>query len=370
MNSFAEWKPVAVMVAVTFALSIVNLLLKKVLNEGMNKLIIVTYRQSISAIFLAPIAYFWERKSRSELTARILCQLFFSALVGVTLTQYSFLLGLQYTPATYACAFLNMVPVNTFLLALPFGLEKVRMKTKGGKAKMLGSLVCIAGVLVLTLYKGKSLNKPQFQATTHKPNRAEQMVSANTVRWAIGSLLLAAGSLLWSSWFLLQARIGKRYPYQYSNIAFLNLFGAIQSAILSFIIEKDLAMWILKGRLEILSVIYSVFVVEHGMVGSGLCYVAMSWCVNQRGPLFTSAFTPLIQIFVGLFDFSILHDQIYLGSILGSLLVVIGMYVLLWGKSNDKQDQAAEEDADCHPVSQVLPVTKQPMVSLTSSEQL
>lgn len=123
---------------------------------------------------------------------------------------------------------------------------------------MLGSLVCIAGVLVLTLYKGKSLNKPQFQATTHKPNRAEQMVSANTVRWAIGSLLLAAGSLLWSSWFLIQARIGKRYPYQYSNIAFLNLFGAIQSAILSFIIEKDLAMWILKGRLEILSVIYSV----------------------------------------------------------------------------------------------------------------
>lgn len=64
MNSFAEWKLVAVMLAVTFALSIVNLLLKKVLNEGMNQLIIVTYRQSISAIFLAPIAYFWERYVR------------------------------------------------------------------------------------------------------------------------------------------------------------------------------------------------------------------------------------------------------------------------------------------------------------------
>lgn len=60
-----------------------------------------------------------------------------------------------------------------------------------------------------------------------------------------------------------------------------------------------------------------------------------------------------------------------MNSILGSLLVIIGMYVLLWGKSNDKQDHAAEEDADCHPVSQVIiPVTKQPMVSLTSSEQL
>lgn len=62
-----------------------------------------------------------------------------------------------------------------------------------------------------------------------------------------------------------------------------------------------------------------------------------------------------------------------MNSILGSVLVIIGLYVLLWGKSNDKQDQAAEEDdADhCHPVlsTQVIPVTKQPMVSLTNSQQ-
>lgn len=53
-----------------------------------------------------------------------------------------------------------------------------------------------------------------------------------------------------------------------------------------------------------------------GMVGSGLCYVAMSWCVKQRGPLFTSAFTPLIELFVAIFDFSILHEQIYLGRLI------------------------------------------------------
>lgn len=63
MNSFGEWKPVVAMVVVNFALAIVNLLLKKVLNEGTNQLIIVTYRQSISAIFLGPIAYFWNRYS-------------------------------------------------------------------------------------------------------------------------------------------------------------------------------------------------------------------------------------------------------------------------------------------------------------------
>ena len=50
-----------------------------------------------------------------------------------------------------------------------------------------------------------------------------------------------------------------------------------------------------------------------GMVASGLCYVLMSWCVKQRGPVFTAAFTPFVQIFVAMFDFSVLHEQIHLG---------------------------------------------------------
>ena len=37
MNCSREWKPVVVMVAVNFALAMVNLLLKKVLNEGVNQ---------------------------------------------------------------------------------------------------------------------------------------------------------------------------------------------------------------------------------------------------------------------------------------------------------------------------------------------
>lgn len=38
----------------------------------------------------------------------------------VTLAQYFFLLGFEYTTAAFSCAFINIVPVSTFLLALPF----------------------------------------------------------------------------------------------------------------------------------------------------------------------------------------------------------------------------------------------------------
>lgn len=59
---------------------------------------------------------------------------------------------------------------------------------------------------------------------------------------------------------------------------------------------------------------------KQGVVESGLCYVGMS----QRGPVFTSAFTLLIQIFVAIFDFSILHGPLHLGrSFLKSFFYII-----------------------------------------------
>jgi len=55
------WKPVLVMIIVNLAWAFVNIFLKKVLNEGGDYFTILTYRQAISAIFLAPIACFHER---------------------------------------------------------------------------------------------------------------------------------------------------------------------------------------------------------------------------------------------------------------------------------------------------------------------
>ncbi|RDX63599.1 WAT1-related protein, partial [Mucuna pruriens] len=349
-------KPVSIMILVNLALAFVNLLLKKVLNEGMDFTCIITYRQAISFIFMAPIAYFYDRKHKLEL--HIICLLFLSALLGVTFPQYLFLLGLEYTSATFSCAFLNMVPVFTFIMAVPFGIEKLNMQSKSGKAKVMGTFVCIGGALLLVLYKGMPLINPDNPQSQHIANEVTSTPpTARLEKWIIGSILLTVGCLLWSSWFIIQAKISKKYPYQYSSTAILSLFAATQSAILTLIIKRNNASWILKGTLEIMSVIYSVICfftnskfkskyrfAFQGLVGSGLCYVAMSWCVKQRGPVFTSAFTPLIQIFVAVLDFSIIKEEIYLGSVAGSALVIAGMYILLWGKSKEEEGQHVLKD--------------------------
>ncbi|CAK7348596.1 unnamed protein product [Dovyalis caffra] len=188
-------------------------------------------------------------------------------------------------------------------------------------------------------------NSHSEATTTDILNHADTMISGKKRQsWVVGSILSLAGCFSWSSWFLMQTKISKNYPCQYSSTAIMSISGAIQSAVLSLIIKRNFAMWILKTKLEIIGVLYA------GIIGSGLCYVGMSWCVKQRGPVFTSAFTPFTQIFAAAFDFFILHEQIYLGSVLGSILVMLGLYILLWGKSNEavncgkKQAQLAKEE--------------------------
>ncbi|KAJ8562970.1 hypothetical protein K7X08_031422 [Anisodus acutangulus] len=345
MSFFQKWKAVAAMIFVEFALAVVNALFKKVLSKGMNQLVITTYRFSIAAILLTPLACFLERNFISNLTGRVVCCLFFSALLGGTLTQYFVLIGLKYTSTTFSCAFINMVPINTFIMALLLGEENINIKSKSGRAKALGTLCCLGGSLILTLYKGMPL--------INQPASEVEVINHNMKSWIVGSLFLFAGSIVWSSWFLIQARIGKDYPYQYSSTAIMSFLGAIQSAILSLVIDRNTSAWFMKGTLEISTVIYA------GVVGSGLCYVVMSWCVKQKGAVFTSAFSPFIQIFAAVIDISILHEQIHLGSILGSILVIIGLYILLWGKSKEAENLKNSPTTDKNG-QDTLPVTSSP----------
>jgi hypothetical protein len=39
----------------------------------------------------------------------------------------------------------------------------------------------------------------------------------------------------------------------------------------------------------------------------------MTWCIEKRGPVFTTGFMPLIQIIAAVLDLFILHEQLYLG---------------------------------------------------------
>ncbi|CAL5045086.1 unnamed protein product [Urochloa decumbens] len=325
MARIDEWKPVTAMLVFDLISAVTTALIKKALQEGLDRLVLITLRQLVATVFLAPIAYFKERSTRPKLTLEILVYLFFSAAFGAALSQYTFFYGLQYTTATFAITFTNMAPVLTFLIAVLLRVESLNMKNKAGAAKIIGTLTSFTGVMLLTLYKGVAL--------THQAEPSEgpdhHAAESGKKSWTLGTVALLANCLCFSFWLLLQSKLTKKYPALYSSTAYMFLISSLQGGSLTAAIQRRASVWILTRPLEIVTVIYT------GIMGSGVGYVLMTWCVEKRGPVFTSAFIPVIQIMVAMIDFFFLHENLYLGSVLGSILMILGLYILLWGKKKD-----------------------------------
>ncbi|WVZ78280.1 hypothetical protein U9M48_026021 [Paspalum notatum var. saurae] len=291
------------MLAVCAVFAVLNTLTKMAFNKGMHITVLITLRQLTAFLFLAPIAYYRERKTRPKMTLEISVYLFFSAVLGASLTQWLFFVGLRYTTATFACAFVNMTPMFTFLVALPFGMEKLELKTGAGIAKVIGTTVGFTGAVILALYQGPSLTRPSSSSSP----ASGANIGAHRRSWVIGSVALLAGSACWSFWFILQSRLGKKYPALYSGNALMFLLSFLQMAAVGLVTERDLSLWILRTKLQIITVLFV------GIMGSGVGFLAMSWCIEQRGPVFTTAFTPLIQLIAGAINVIALHEQLHVG---------------------------------------------------------
>ncbi|KAF9603786.1 hypothetical protein IFM89_037872 [Coptis chinensis] len=208
----------------------------------------------IFLITLTNNAHVGIRKSRPNLNAAILCQLFLSALVGATLTQYFFFLGIEYTSASLSCAFMNIIPILTFVMALPF----------------------------------RATSNSTFHVNVSDSHE-------KTHRWIIGSIALFAELLIWFvSYGLFRCRV------------------------------------FLRGDVMV---------------------------CKKKGPLFTTTFSPFIQIIVVMYEVTILHEQLYLGRYI-SLSHIRNAHrshwplPSLWGKSKEakaceaKPVEATNEEGD------------------------
>ena len=73
MGWWGKWKPVLVMLAIVVAYAVMNIMIKKAIDEGTNRLLLITLRQLIAALILSPIAYFRERYKTFHSSAPIEC---------------------------------------------------------------------------------------------------------------------------------------------------------------------------------------------------------------------------------------------------------------------------------------------------------
>ncbi|KAL4182703.1 hypothetical protein AMTRI_Chr11g151550 [Amborella trichopoda] len=333
-GSLKSLKPIALMVAVQVGFAGMNIFYKLAINAGMDLRVLVAYRFAIGAAFLGPIAFFLERKIRPKLTWTVLFQTFLCGLFGGTMNQNLYAAGMKLTSATFVCAMTNVIPAVTFILALFFRLEEVAIGTISSQAKVVGTLVGVGGAMLMTFYKGLAIHMQSSSVqlmnassplSPHKPGNGH----------VIGSLLVVASCFSFAIWLIIQAKLSEKFPAYYSSTALMCFMAAVQSFCYAKIMNRSWSAWKLGWDVKLLTVVYA------GVVVSALLVSMMSWCIRRRGPLFVSMFNPLMLILVAIAGSLFLGETLHLGNILGSILIIAGLYMVLWGKNKEmKMDEA------------------------------
>ncbi|KAJ4846827.1 hypothetical protein Tsubulata_004624 [Turnera subulata] len=332
----SEMLPFAAMIAAEVADVGLVTLSKAALAKGMSQYVSVVYYNALATLILLPY-FIFHRKKRPPLTFLVLSYFFLLALIGST-AQILLLAGVKLSSPTLSSALANLVPIFTFLLALIFGMETLNLRRWSSVAKALGAIVAVTGALIVTLYKGPAII---FMTSPPSSNSNHKILFPDQSGWVPGGFLLIIFVLLYATWNIFQGFILRKYPEEMTVVFFFTFFVAIQSAIFSLILEKDPNAWQLHHRIEIISVVYTA------VFGSLFRISVHTWCLHQKGPVYVSMFKPLGIVVAVVMAIIFLGDALHLGSVIGSIIISVGFYGVMWGQIKDKTSAPAVEEEAC-----------------------
>ncbi|KAL1563540.1 WAT1-related protein-like protein [Salvia divinorum] len=335
-----NYKPMIVMVLCQCAYAGLVLSGRAALLQGFSSRVFVVYRQLAAFLLIVPFAYFSRRGTTGcSMNWKSFWLISLLSLIGVTINQNMYFEGLYLASSTAASALVNLVPAITFVIAYLMGMEKVHLGNVRSWAKIMGTVFCVSGAVLMATVKG-----PKLLGMELLPQKQDT--------WFIGCLCLLASSSSWSLWLILQVHVTAYYSDHLLLTTWMCLIAAIQSAILTFIIEPDLNTWKLTSPVQLFSCLYAG-------VASVVTIFGQAWCIPKRGPLFCAMFNPLCTLIVAIFACIFTHEDLYTGSLTGGLAIIIGLYTVLWGKAKDheemkKQDAQQQNNVNGENVSTIV----------------
>ncbi|CAM9002506.1 hypothetical protein QQ045_000350 [Rhodiola kirilowii] len=319
--------PFVGMVMAECAQSGLIILSKLAMSDGISALVFVLYSNAIAAVVLLPVSFLVHRSSsRPPLTFSVLCGFFMLGVLGCA-AQISGYAGINLSSPTLGTTLLNLVPGFTFILAVVFRMERLDTRGTYTVAKSVGTVVSIAGAFVVTLYKG-----PSILGSYLTSNMSMELLATQESNWVLGGCLLFVDCMMAASWLILQALILRKYSAGLVIVFFYCFFVAVQSAVICFIVETDSEKWSLNSSVRLYSVIYS------GVFGSAFQVGVGTWCLHQTGPVFVAMFKPLGIVITVAIGVIFLGETFYLGSLIGSIVIVTGFYSVMWGKAKEEME--------------------------------
>ncbi|KVI05606.1 Drug/metabolite transporter [Cynara cardunculus var. scolymus] len=313
---------------------------KKAIATGMHNFSYVFYSNALASLILLPASFLIHRSAnRPALTLSVAGGFLVLGILGICfflsihffssfLVQVVGYAGLTYAPATVATAILNLIPGFTFVLAIIFGIERFDYGGWALWAKIIGTLVSVVGAIIVTVYTGPAIITSSLSSIT------PQHLLGQSSDWILGGVLMLIDSVLAAFFIIAQALILKKYSAVLilmlaycSIITFLSLLASLS-------LEHDLSAFSLQSKTRLLAILYA------GFFGAGFQITIGAWCVKMKGPLFVAMFHPLGIVIAAIMGVIFLGDSLYLGCLLGSLVIVIGFYGVILGKA--KEDKIVE----------------------------
>ncbi|TQD93040.1 hypothetical protein C1H46_021354 [Malus baccata] len=308
---------------------------KFALNHGMSPQVFVAYRHAVATVFIAPFAIIFDRRVRPKMTLSIFFKIVLLGLLEPVMDQNLAYTGMKLTTATVTSALYNVLPAFAFIMAWVFRLEKVNLRSLHSQAKILGTIVMVGGAMLMTLINGPMLNFPWTRRNPHH----ESTVSTDHQDHIKGAIMVAAGCFCWAGFVTLQAITLKSYPAELSLTVWICLAGTVQGFAVALAFEwNNLTAWSIHFDSKLLAVVYC------GIMCSGIAFYIQGIVMKERGPVFVTAFNPLSLIIVAVMSSFILAEIMYLGRVIGAIVIVIGLYMVLWGKSKDQLPSELEKN--------------------------
>ncbi|KAH1202842.1 4-diphosphocytidyl-2-C-methyl-D-erythritol kinase, chloroplastic/chromoplastic [Glycine max] len=259
-----------------------------------------------------------------------------------------------YCSPILATAMSDLIPAFTFILAIVFRIKKLDWKTNSTWAKSIGTLVSIAGALIITLYKGQAVIK------NHPSNKLfpKKHVSSEQFDWVLGAVLLAGHSFVLSLLFIVQTWIIRNYPTELVIVLTRSTLVAMLSIPPSLISVTDPKALRLGFDVNLIAIAFQA------IFGVSLRSIVHIWVMSKKGPLYVAMVKSIGIIFAVIMGIAFLGDSIYLGrhTFLSCLNHMKNWSVLgaaiIWGKSQEQAKEECEVYDDSESYSPVVPLLK------------
>ncbi len=221
---------------------------------------------------------------------------------------------------------LNMMALGVFGGSLYFLTENSAMNyTTTTNTSIIVSLCPLfASAIIGAFYKTERLNRWQTAGTVMAALGVIMVVmNGHFVLHLspLGDVLAFGACMCWAFYSLLIIPVSKRYPTVF--ITRKVFFYGLLSMIPYIILHPDLNIQLVINKPTLLANLLFL-----GCVASMLCYVAWNWVLKRLGAVVATNYVYLNPVTTIVFAWMVLNEQITVWFIIGTVLILYGMYLV------------------------------------------